>query len=183
MDTEIDSKLDTYNKQLEELPALAQSFLSTAKNTDDHSARNLTSIYRQYDQAILQAKDISQNQSRVIIELETRVNQLMMQSSLIKQSLSKIIPAVEEKSQRLDKMTIPDLTSIINDKIQVEKDILKVKNAVSLHINISKIKWDKESKEGISGKILKDNIAVPFRFSNQESDKFKICNELWEMLD
>ena len=80
-------------------------------------------------------------------------------------------------------MKCPDVNQLDLENESLEAEITKLKFSISMHINISKIKWDLAYTKGLSGKILKNNTAIPFKFSGENAANYKTCNEIWNMLD
>ena len=65
-----------------------------------------------------------------------------------------------------------------------EKDIPRIKYALSLYVNVSNIVWDYAS-DNVKGMIT-SAVGEPtkmFDIDPSTSSSFDICNELWELMD
>ena len=160
MDFDLDSKLNEFDRLYSTMPNKVQYLIDSSKDSNTQALNKLNCIYRKWDEEIAISNSIHQADLEAISELGEKFQQLEKSSKNLKNRLDEVNLITEEKFKIAEKIIPPDTTQITNEKNKLEKEILMIKHALRLHINISKIKWDLSENKSLKGKILKENIAI-----------------------
>ena len=76
-----------------------------------------------------------------------------------------------------------------SDEVEVgdadeDPEVARSRHAASLFANITRVTWAPECGDGVvAGVVAYDDGHTARRFSINETDRFRVCDALWEMLD
>jgi hypothetical protein len=183
MDTDLEFALKTFDHNLNEIPSMLQNYLNLSKENNTQAFNFLTEVFRDDEEILKKNKILQEKDAKEIQELEDKLKELEAIQSQLDERIAEINPIVDEKVKNAERLSCPDLSEFNIEKVQLEEMIIKLKVSLSIHINVTKVKWNLSYPKGLSGKIFKDNVAVPFKFSNESAPSYKTCNELWSIID
>ena len=201
MEIDLEDMIKNYENRFRELPKLIQNSFEISKENNLQARKVFNQIFKEDEETLKKHRLTKETDLKELQILEERLQELKKAEFEVSQKLLEITPIFDEKIKLAEKMKCPDVNQLDLENESLEAEITKLKFSISMHItwhipeckilklfdcskiNISKIKWDLAYTKGLSGKILKNNTAIPFKFSGENAANYKTCNEIWNMLD
>ena len=190
MESELELSVSAAVETLKELPHLLQQNVTEV-------ASNYALLETQYKaKAATFANEQSQLESRLLdtrksLQLE-REKGLRLQGEFEKVKSSKkqqeaaIDEHFSELRSRIQAISLGDFQAIEHRSLQLRDEVDYLGSKLSLYCSCSRIRWDYEAVQSVSGQVLTKTGAKAFSFplpQGQSRPSFDQVNQLWELLD
>jgi len=190
MEEELELSVSATVEALKELPLRLEQDVSEVANNYSllesqykAKAAAFSNELNQLDTRLVEVRKSLQSEREKSLRLQGEFEKV---KSAKKQQEAALEEHYADIRSRIQAISLGDFEALERRSAQMRDEVDFLGSKLSLYCSCSRIRWDYESQQSVSGQVLTKTGAKAFAFplpQGQSSPSFSQVNQLWELLD